>query len=69
MIDIEFLKSRGYIVTKPTIRKMTSEELRQNLFGCFEYYPKFDFWFIQFPHINIKRKDGVKVLINIIGGS
>ena len=61
MIDIEFLKSRGYIVTKPTIRIMTSEELRQNLFGCFEYYPKFDFWFIQFPDERIRvRQDGIE---------
>lgn len=49
MINIEFLRSQGYITIEPVKRKMTHEEVRFNLYGYFEHYPKFDFWFVQYP--------------------
>jgi len=48
------------MVVESTEQKMSHEEVMFNLLGYFEYYPKFDFWFVQYPGRRVKvSRDGV----------
>ena len=64
MIDIDFLKSRGYMVAESTKQKMTHEEVMFNLLGYFEHYPKFDFWFVQYRSRRVRiSRDGMEGMV------